>query len=115
MVGNPNHDPKTGEFTSGHGASGHNAGGGNRDIAKQIVDQHNYNHPSVTERHVYAAVNQPIDNRWKVWAEAKIAGSPIITTEDVYATKRQAVKAIPSYAKNVMGWKKGQYYKSVDE
>ena len=35
MVGNPNHDPKTGEF-----ASGHNAGGGNRAIADHIKKQH---------------------------------------------------------------------------
>ena len=38
--GNPNHDPKTGEFTSAHGGSGHNAGGGNRAIADHIKAQH---------------------------------------------------------------------------
>lgn len=41
--GNPNHDPKTGEFTSGSGsgsASGHNAGGGNRKIADHVKLQH---------------------------------------------------------------------------
>ena len=35
MVGNPNHDAKTGEF-----ASGHNAGGGNREVANHISEQH---------------------------------------------------------------------------
>lgn len=39
--GNPNHDPKTGEFTSGPAGSGSsNAGGGNRETADKIVHEH---------------------------------------------------------------------------
>lgn len=41
--GNPYHDPKTGEFTSGSGsgsASGHNAGGGNRKIVDHVKLEH---------------------------------------------------------------------------
>jgi hypothetical protein len=37
-MSNPNHDPKTGEFSSG--SSGHNAGGGNRAVANQIAAEH---------------------------------------------------------------------------
>lgn len=118
MVGNPNHDPKTGEFSSGHGATGHNAGGGNRKVAASIKEQHivqGVNDASVTERYVYASDNNPNDDRWKVWAEAKVAGKPVTFTEDVYNTKKQAVKAMASYAKHQVGWPKGSYYKSINE
>jgi hypothetical protein len=118
--GNPYHDSQTGEFTSGPGgaASGHNAGGGNRNIAKAIKNDHKVvagvNDKSVTDRYVYAAINHS-DARWKVWGEAKVAGSPVTFTEDVYKTKQQAIKAIGSYAKNALGWKPGSYFKSIDE
>ena len=40
-MSNPNHDAKTGEFSTGSAnASGHNAGGGNRAVANKIFADH---------------------------------------------------------------------------
>ena len=36
-MSNPNHDPRTGEFTT---ASGHNAGVGSRDVREHVARQH---------------------------------------------------------------------------
>lgn len=63
--------------------------------------------PTSSNRYIYAAPNG--DGRWKVWGSADIE-----FTEEVFNTKKQAIHAIPQYAK-LLGWVLGSYTRSIDE
>jgi hypothetical protein len=60
------------------------------------------------DKYIYAAPYD--DGRWQVWGEAGLEK----WTPEVYNTKKQAIKAMPAYAK-LVGWERGSYFKSIDE